>query len=319
MSKINSTETKKSEFAITKTDIVVWIFTDGKAGHEKQSLGLLDALKDYFSVDVSIWSAVGWGSNVMRWLWRRFPQCKGMPTPDLILAAGHGTHMSALVARRVRGGKLIVLMKPTLPLGWFDLCFVPEHDGVGIRSNVIPTRGALNQMQRSRFSHKDRGLIMIGGPSNQFNWDDESICKQVTIIAKTSSTTRWTLTTSRRTPLCFIRLLQKEAIDNLEVIPHEKTNSSWVGEHLHESSIAWISEDSVSMTYEALTSGCHVGLLESTLRGGAGRVAKGIDVLRCDGWVTRFSDWRAGEPLGRAPVDFNEARRCAEVIKELFL
>ena len=46
----------------------------------------------------------------------RFLAWRDLPTPDIVLGAGHRTHLSLLAARRVHRGKAVVLMRPSLPL-----------------------------------------------------------------------------------------------------------------------------------------------------------------------------------------------------------
>ena len=100
---------------------------------------------------------------------------KGLPSPDLLLGAGHRTHLSLLAARRSRGGKAVVLMQPTLPLYLFDLCLIPEHDGIAPRKNVVLTRGALNRIRPSDRQESGQGLLLVGGPSAHFGWDAKAL------------------------------------------------------------------------------------------------------------------------------------------------
>ena len=106
-------------------------------------------------------------------------------------------------------------------------------------------------------------------------------------------------------------------LPNLIVVPFAHTGRGWVGTLLSGSSTAWISEDSVSMVYEALTSGVAVGLLDvKAIR--PSRVSRGIEALVREGRVTRFSDWEPGTPLTRkAPLA--EADRVArEILRRWF-
>jgi mitochondrial fission protein ELM1 len=96
---------------------------------------------------------------------------------------------------------------------------------------------------------------------------------------------------------------------------------SWQGEdsgrrvaaQLARSHSAWVTEDSVSMVYEALTAGVATGLLEVPARG-RDRVAAGIRRLAATGQVTPFGDWAAGRFLQPPAEVFDEANRCAEWI-----
>ena len=121
--------------------VTVWCFTDGKAGHENQARGLIAALRtrtpvEDYSIDARsdphpLWSLLA----------RRDATGAGLPDPDLIVGAGHATHLPMLAARRARGGRVIVLMKPDLPLSWYDLCIIPLHDRPRARPNVLPRAG----------------------------------------------------------------------------------------------------------------------------------------------------------------------------------
>ena len=131
----------------TLRPLVVWRLLDGKPGHESQSLGLARALERLTSVSVHDLPVRDIAAGPFGWLLRRFPAGRDLPDPDLIIGAGHATHWPLLCARRARGGRAVVLMKPSLPKRWFDRVVAPEHDGVRPGGNVIVTRGVLNAMR----------------------------------------------------------------------------------------------------------------------------------------------------------------------------
>jgi uncharacterized protein len=41
----------------------------------------------------------------------------------------------------------VVLMKPSLPRRWFDLCILPQHDGIAADAHTLVTEGALNRVR----------------------------------------------------------------------------------------------------------------------------------------------------------------------------
>jgi len=293
---------------------VVWRFTDGKPGHENQSLGLLNALGLRLAVDAYTLSAASPGRSIMNGLLGSFPAGVSLPDPDIILGAGHATHIHMLNARRARGGRVVVLMKPSMPLKCFDLCVVPEHDGVRPAANVLVTRGALNTMTPDKTSKKQGGLFLIGGPSRHFGWSDEDICSQILAIVDKEPHEKWILSTSRRTPDSFLQAIESLGAKNITIVSLQETGAGWVAEHLAASENVWVTKDSVSMVYEALTSGAAVGLLDLPQRA-AGRVARGVAQLIADGLVTTFKTWRVGEGALAPPArEFNEAARCADEI-----
>lgn len=292
--------------------LTIWRLTDGKPGHEKQTLGLARALLrarpgECFAVPV----ASRWRS-LAHWLSGRFPEGKGLADPDLILAAGHATHPALLAARRARGGLAVVHMKPSLPLSLFDLCVIPEHDDPPLGPNVIPVRGVLNDVVAAGTHLPGKGLFLVGGASANSRWDDLSVRQAVAAIARACPDVAWTLTTSRRTPATFLADFL-EPPGNLRLLPHTETEPGWLERALAEAGQVWVSEDSVSMLYEALTAGAAVGLLRLADARDS-RVRRGVERLVSEGWVTPYERWRPGTALATGPGGFNESDRVAGLI-----
>ena len=293
--------------------IVIWRITDGKPGHENQSLGLAQATESRTETRRFDIAAPSFLSNLGYWMQGRFPPASSLPSPDLIFAAGHATHLAALAARRTHGGRVVVLMRPSLPLGWFDLCLIPEHDRPSRRNNVILTRGAPNPVRPGGVHASQQGLILIGGPSRHHGWNEAGIVGQVEEIIRRQPDKHFRLTTSRRTPAMILELLKSLASPRFEIVPWDRTAPGWVAHELSEAGQVWVSEDSVSMIFEALTSGAAIGLLEVP-RQNPGRVTGGIDNLIRDGLVVPFSNWLKGWPLVTPSAPLDEAGRCADLI-----
>lgn len=291
--------------------LIVWRLLDGKPGHMNQSAGLAAALARRTPVRQFDLNAPAAASSLSSWLQRQFPPGQDLPAPDLILAAGHATHLPALAARRARGGRVVVLMGPSLPLRWFDLCLIPEHDDPPPRDNVLRTQGALNSVQPGGQHDADRGLLLVGGPSAAYAWDDDAILAQVRDLLDRQPGLRFALTTSRRTPATLLPHLA--TLGTLDVVPWQDTRPGWVAQRLATAGQAWVTEDSVSMIYEALTSGARVGLL-AVPRKKAGRVALGVDQLADRGHLVRLRDWLDGQPMAPPDTRFDEAGRCADAI-----
>jgi hypothetical protein len=76
---------------------------------------------------------------------------------------------------------------------------------------------------------------------------------------------------------------------------------------------AWVTEDSVSMVYEALTARALVGLIPVP-RTAASRVARGVDGLVHDRWVTPLDRYLAGSAMTGPEGAFNESERVARAI-----
>jgi len=247
--------------------------------------------------------------QILNALFGRFPQGEGLSPPHLILAAGHATHFPLLAAMRAWGGKSIVLMRPSLPLGWFDVCLIPEHDTPPVRGNVIATQGVLNTLTDRKTHDPARGLFLIGGPSPHFIWHGNTVFEQIRRILDTHPGMHWTLSTSRRTPADFLAPLRMDS--RVECFAADVTPPGWLEAQLARSSKVWSTPDSVSMVYEALTAGCQVGLLDLPAVADS-RVAAGVAKLVADGLVATFQQKRASDAGAR----LNEADRCAKLTLE---
>jgi len=293
--------------------LTLWLITDNKPGHRSQLQGLAQALAARTAVDTHWIDAPAGRSSLWQWLGGRFPAGADLPAPDLILVAGHRTHLAGLAARRARGGKLVALMRPSLPLGWFDLCVIPQHDKPPARTNVLATRGVLNTAQPHAERKADRGLFLIGGPSRHHGWDSAGLLAQIDAILSATPGMRWTLTTSRRTPAeteAALLTLRERGVD---VRPVADTAPGWAMSQVARSAQAWVTEDSVSMVYESLTAGAATGLL-AVPRLGETRVTAGVAALQREGFVTAFADWQRESHLRAAPTRLAEADRVAEAV-----
>jgi len=295
---------------------VLWRVLDGKAGHESQTAGLVEALRRRVAVEAYDLPALPGWKAWLAWLTGGFFDSGGRPDPDLIVGAGHRSHPTLLAARRAAGGRAVVLMRPSLPLRWFDLCLIPEHDNPPDAANVIATTGMLNTIQTAESVVPDRGLILVGGPSASHGWDPIAIIQEVENLAARAPEIEWTLTTSRRTPAETARSLAQLVLGNLTVVPFEETQSGWVKARLEECRLVWVTEDSMSMIFEALTAGAEVGVLSVPRRRPDSRVAQAVDRLRNEGRVRgNFGALLAGGPEQEAAFPpLAEADRCAELI-----
>lgn len=300
--------------------VVLWRFKDGARGHENQTLGLIRALSSLVCLEVHD-VAVSIGSprplrrlHDVRHVLAHLPD----KDPDLMVGAGHRTHLAMVLAARARGGRTVVLMKPSLPLRWFDLCLVPRHDRLRPRPNLLLTRGALNAAYPAGDGKADRGLVLVGGPSKHFGWDDERLIESIGAIAEHSPAMQWTVATSPRTPPQTLAKLSAMALPNGIVVGWEAVAADWLMQRLAGSHTVWVTRDSANMVYEALTAGAATGLLPVPERRRS-RISAAMDRLCDEGLVTGYGDWCRGRPLAKPAQPLNEAARCARWIKEHWL
>lgn len=299
--------------------IHIWRLIDGKPGHEKQSLGLVRALSKLRKVtydDIKVEHSIL--KQILQFLLGRFPLGKKLKNPNLIIGAGHRTHFSILGAKRAYGGKSIVLMKPSLPYSFFDLCLIPMHDNPPERDNIIPTIGSLNSVgldgpyAKTPSSH----LILIGGSSPHYVWDNIHVIDQVKQIVKMgeSNTQNWVLATSPRTPKDFVVQLEQKLILGLKIFRFEDTHQGWIEEALTFSENVWITPDSVSMVFEALSASCKVGLLNLGIKKTESRVVNNIKFLVREGYISESINLQK-KNLPILKTLPNQAEICARYIE----
>lgn len=297
------------------SSLIIWRLIDGKPGHEKQTLGLVNAIAKRTAVDcydIPVKPSLFTWVNYLAGRWHKGSR---LPLPDFIVGAGHHTHIHMLAAKKAYGGQTVVLMSPSVSASLYDFALIPEHDQYQGRGNIIETRGVLNPMQPQGEHDENRVLILIGGPSKHYGWDNRSVVDQIKALIHQQPEKQFVLTTSRRTPADFVNVLAKENLSRLTVVPVTKTPTGWVEQELAKAGSAWISEDSVSMVYEALTAQVAVGLIGvEKLR--ENRVAKGVANLVGNHHVVRFDASGDYQQNMHALIGFQEANRCASQLLE---
>lgn len=296
----------------------ILLLSDGKPGHENQSRGLAEALGRLTEVHITLLPVKK--QHLLASIFTSGKLHEDLPKPDLIIGAGHAVHGRMLAISRSSDAPCVVMMKPTLPSIFFSLCLIPRHDlkGKPPRPNMIATRGALNRVPPPGERSCHGGLILLGGPSSSYAWDSDAMSQAICSIVEACGERPWRITNSRRTPEGELESLAK-ACPALVTHPHATTGRDWLPERLAEAAEVWVSEDSVSMIYEALSSGARVGLLQVPRLKPNGRVARGIDELIEDGYLTPVSKWEPSTTLPEPPEVLRESERCAaEVLKRFF-
>ncbi|MFW1785395.1 mitochondrial fission ELM1 family protein [Acinetobacter nosocomialis] len=255
--------------------------SDGKAGHRSQALGLFQAMQrqqanatfEEVSMNdlpiISLIKALFSSKNSLL-----------QQAPDFIFGVGSHTHFRVwLLGKIFKKAKTVILMKPNLPIVWFDYAVIPEHDGILSNERVIVTRGALNPIRNENRHQAGRILIALGGSSKRHQWNHEKVLLSVQKIVECNSNSEIILTTSRRTPVGFIDILKQQSFAKcLQIFPVEQTPQGWIFEEMQKAEAVWVTEDSVSMIYEALTAGCRVGVIAMD-RLKQDRITNSVDIL----------------------------------------
>ena len=239
--------------------------SDGKAGHRSQAVGLYKAMQRISNIEVTF-------QEISIQQLPVFTLLKGMLSrqlalfekkPDYIFGVGSHTQSRVLLLGKVYPqAKTVILMKPNFPFAWFDHAIIPEHDGVPESTHVITTQGALNPIVNEQRHQANRTLVALGGSSKRHQWNEKKVLEAIQNIVQHHPQAEIILTTSRRTPKEFLGHLSAQPYaSQLQIFPVEDTPQGWIFEQMQQAEAVWVTEDSVSMIFEALTAGCKVGII----------------------------------------------------------
>jgi len=248
---------------------VIWRFRDGKAGHDKQSLALVQSLKNQVkcrTFDINVQSQ---RNPILNIIFKNYKLPEGITKPDIAIGAGHKTHLHLLALKRCFGTKIVVIMKPSLPLKLFDLCVIPKHDDVKSGSNIFITNFPLVNFNLNKKKKENTALFLIGGPSKHFYWDSKIVLEQIKNISKKFKFKKLLITTSRRTPIDFINEFNKLKIKNIKLYEHTKIINDWLDKNIIKVKNIWVTNDSYSMLIEAIASGAYTDILELKTKQGS--------------------------------------------------
>jgi mitochondrial fission protein ELM1 len=266
---------------ITDTStMIIWRFTDGKIGHEKQSQALVASLKELRIIEC-IDIAISYSSlyYLFHWLFKlEIKSYSAHKSPSLIIGVGHRTHLALLAAQRYYRCKSIVIMSPSLAHQLFTVIVAPQHDYFDKTPppNAVITPTALSPKIKSE-ANAERGLILLGGESSHYYWNDDAIVLAVKRVLQTNSNkTIWQLTTSRRTPNSTVELIRRACAEEprLEILQHQDLSKDWLSDALRTAGNIYVTPDSVSMISEALMTDAAVSLIELRPKNKNGKISK---------------------------------------------
>lgn len=299
-------------------------FSDGRPGHEKQSMAVVSALQDLTPIAPTVLTLSHTDGikrivQSLRSVFFRSPGQEPLPEPiDIIIGTGSTTHLPMVGLKVKTGAKLITCMSPEpwlKPL--FDLCLIPRHDRPAVGNKNFATFGPPCMSLKSARRDEQKGLILVGGVDHKSHrWDTALLLSQINLLLKMSPSIYWTISSSGRTPPDTIEQLHQIANTNSRVsfYSSDETPPGWIESAYAAHEHVWITADSVSMVYEALTAGCRAGVLPVKWIHSSNKFQNGIDDLTEHGLIGDLDQWRNGVPLPVISKPLNEAERCAREI-----
>ena len=301
--------------------LTIWFIHDKKPGHIHQLQGLEERIASYCEINTH-W--IDTNENKPTWFDTLLKKKTNISTPeatssdsfpDIVIGAGHTTHKTLLFYAYSHNAYCIVLMKPSLPLCFFDAVICPMHDKLKESKRVLNTFGALNTVQpSSKATKKTLSLMLIGGPSKHFKWQEENLLEQIQIICKQHNKTQWLLSDSPRTPSSLLPKLKKMNIKNLSCFHYQSNDIEPLHTLMLKCAITWATPDSVSMVYESLTAGTptYTFAMEPQNTNKPSRVAQSIKNLINQKHVISFQNWQLRTDIKPNKLDLWEADRAAK-------
>ena len=199
----------------------------------------------------------------------------------------------------------------------FDLCFVPKHANISDSMNIFTTNGPPCLVINKEKHDCSKGLILSGGIDHKSHyWQTSSFIKQVKKIIEINPDIFWTVSSSPRTPPDTVLLLEKVCHEtkNAKFFRSEDTVDGWIEEQYDKNHVVWVTADSTSMVYEALSAGCRVGVIPVKWKKENNKFQRCLSSLVKENLITNFEELTTGKHCGKTNVNLQEAQRCAEEI-----
>lgn len=307
-------------------DKTCWIITPGAAGFESQARGLAAALELRPAL-TRITAKAPW-----KWLpgtlWLHpldavtSSASLAPPWPDLVISCGRIAAPVALAIKAASGGetRVVHIQNPQMPLDRFDLVVAPRHDGIA-GPNVVVTAGAIHPVTKATlaeaaahwhdaFAFLPRPLIgvLIGGSNGRYRLEKaeaEKLGQALATLARQHHA-GLAVTPSRRTGAANEAILRARLDGMPSFFWDGQGDNPYLG-ILALADVLVVTEDSVSMTSEALATGKPVYV--ARLPGRSRRQGRFHEALKAAGYT---------RPLGAelatwsyAPPD-DTARAAAE-------
>lgn len=267
------------------TGLALRILSDGRAGHEAQTLGVAEALAA--TPDLRRLASSGL-FGLMAPFGPPDPRdaaALSTPYPDIALAAGRRTVPALRWLKRVSGGRVftVYLNRPATGTSTADLIVAPRHDGftgANVFNPVTPANRLTPEILAATRAAPDprvadlpgrRVALLIGGDSKHFRFTDSDAANlSATVRGIFDQGASVMATVSRRTP-ASLRAALATALDEG---PGFLWNGSGPNPYFSMLAVAdaiLVTADSVNMASEAATTGAPVHVYWP--RGGHPRLA----------------------------------------------
>lgn len=291
---------------MTASPLTCWVMTEGIAGTENQCIGVAEAM--------GLTPVVK--RVKLRWPWKQLspwlrwghayalaPDSDRLdpPYPDVLIASGRKAVGLARHIKQASGGKtyVAVIQDPRCDLAGFDLVAIPQHDPTRA-ANVMVTRTALHRVTPEKlaseaakftgqFDHlpPTRIAVLIGGSSKRHTMTTaitQNLCAKLAQLAARPDVGLM-ITASRRTGTDNETLLRQH-LQGKNIVFWDGQGANPYFAFLANATHILVTQDSVSMTSEALSTGKPV--MTIALEGSSKRHGLFHSLLQEQGFTREF-------------------------------
>jgi mitochondrial fission protein ELM1 len=284
-----------------------WIFSDGKAGHEVQCLGVAQALG--LSAEVKRVSpgrlvklTAPWGPVSRSEGFGRQGSTFSPPWPAFAFAAGRLTipYIRALKHQAKLATYTIILLDPKTPASSADLMWVPQHDKRR-GPNVVTTLTSPHGFSAARLAALRAGrpaeiealpgvriAVLLGGPNGEYRFepaDAERLGRALRSLAAKGASLM--ISPSRRTPPAFLAVIDA-ATSEMPRLLYRGEGANPYADFLANADAFVVTADSVNMAGEAAATGKPIYVFEPT--GGGPKFTRFHEGLRAYGATRLLPD-----------------------------
>ena len=256
---------------------ILWI-KDGKIGHEKQVKALLDEISK--TEDIKVFeeeykiSKFKRFSNVIEYFLGSFYNFDVHGTYkvsgiydysfsvydkkdiNIIIGAGASVHNRILEIKRhlkISFNKNILSISVLVPDYFkedFDIICAPFHDSykLPVNDNVLYFEGSLANVS-NREVDEGIGFIGIGGKNKHYKFDESKLIQQIEYVASIYPNKKWHIFSSRRTTTKMLNKLNLLSNNYINIV----LGNNGFGEIIKKASIKVVTQDSMNMVYESLS------------------------------------------------------------------
>ena len=264
---------------------------------------------------------------------------------DFVVSCGSSLAAANVFMSIENNAKNIIVMKPgpVVGLDKFSLAFIPRHDNPPKAKNVVATAIAPNLVDEAamradadRLKKRLGGIsgetigVFVGGDNPEFALTEDIINKVIDSLAGFCGKygAEFLVTTSRRTSPQVEKALKDRLKDDprarLLVIANENNFDEAVGGILGLSKVAVVSEESVSMISEAVSSGKRVVVFSlAKKRAAPAKHERTLNMLADEGYISVSAPEELAAAVEKAwdsaspAKEFKDREKILEAVRRL--